>query len=105
MTMTALHLAKAESTPADTSVVTDPFAEALSWDDLMAVDVTAPTFLINPFVPVQGVTFCYGKKGVGKSPFSWEAARAVALGRPFIGHWPTQQGVVLYIELDTPGRL
>lgn len=42
----------------------------------------------------------YGKSGVGKSPFSWGLADAVATGTSFFG-MKTRRAPVLYIDVDT----
>ena len=68
-------------------------------------DVQAPdqeiSFICDPLIPAQGVTFLHGPKGIGKSPFIWSLARAVASGRHFLG-MPCTQGCVLTIEVDSP---
>src|SRR6267142_5246403 len=61
-------------------------------------------YLIEPYVARGGVTFLYGKTGVGKSPFTWEMARSVAVGIPFLG-LKTTQGKVLYIDRETEEAL
>lgn len=61
----------------------------------------APAFVCDPLVPAEGVTFIHGPKSVGKSPFIWTLARAVASGGRFLG-MPTRQGRVLVVEIDSP---
>jgi RecA-family ATPase len=58
-------------------------------------------WLCNPFVVRHGITFLYGKTTIGKSPLTWELARCVSQGLPFLG-WPTTKSRVLYLEADTP---
>ena len=58
-------------------------------------------WICNPFVVRHGITFLYGKTTIGKSPLTWELARCVSQGLPFLG-WPTSKGKVLYLEADTP---
>ena len=58
-------------------------------------------WICNPFVVRHGITFLYGKTTIGKSPLTWELARCVSQGLPFLG-WPTTKGRVLYLEADTP---
>ena len=58
-------------------------------------------WVCNPFVVRHGITLLYGKTTIGKSPLTWELARCVSLGIPFLG-WPTIRGRVLYLEADTP---
>lgn len=62
------------------------------------------TFLVDPYVPAGGIIFLYGKTSIGKSPLTWELARCVAGGVPFLG-CPTRMGTVLYLEVDTPAPL
>lgn len=65
----------------------------------MQVD-TEPEWICNPYVGRQSITFLHGKTSIGKSPLSWELARCVSQGIPFLG-WPTVQSRVLYLEADT----
>ena len=66
----------------------------------MALEPPTLVHLINPIIPLGGVVFVYGKSGVGKSPFSWGLADAVATGGPFCG-MKTLKAPVLYIDVDT----
>lgn len=61
-------------------------------------------YLIDPYVVRGGVTFLYGKTGVGKSPYTWEMARCVSAGIPFLSR-ATRQGHVLYIDRETEEAL
>ena len=76
----------------------------ISWEALAAEPVTPIPFLINPYIPEEGIILLYGKTRTGKSPLTWEIARCVGSGEPFFGH-QTRAGRVLYLELDTPKRL
>jgi len=64
-------------------------------------DYADTLFLVDPYVPTGGVVFFHGKSSIGKSPLTWELARCVAAGSPFLG-CPTRQGHVLYLDVDTP---
>lgn len=58
-------------------------------------------YLMTPIIPVGGVVLLYGKSGVGKSPFSWGIADAVAKGESFLGMETAGPCPVLYIDVDT----
>lgn len=76
----------------------------ISWNALSQKEFDREPFLLNPYIPVGGITFMWGDTSVGKSPLGWHMAAAVGSGTPFFG-LPTSKGKVLYIELDTPERL
>lgn len=73
-------------------------------DDLFPKRYPLTEFICSPFVARGGITLLHGKKSLGKSPFSWELARCVANGLPFLG-FPCEKGKVLFIEKDTPEQL
>jgi AAA domain-containing protein len=72
------------------------------WANLLAVADAPTSWLIEPFIPREGVVFMYGKKSIGKSPFIWALAQAVSEGTDFFGYEVQTPGPVLYVELDTP---
>ncbi len=76
----------------------------ISWEDFATKRYEEPCWLIEPYVPRDGIIFLWGETSTGKSPIGWSMAAAVGEGSPFFG-LPTQQGRVLYLELDTPQRL
>lgn len=78
---------------------------SVDFTDLLQTPEGKVPFLVKPYFPKGGVVLLHGKKSLGKSPFTWELSHSVALGRPFLGKWSTQQGTVLYLELDTPRSL
>lgn len=73
---------------------------------------TIEEFLAEPQPPVLwicegilcagGITLLHGKTSVGKSPFTWEIARAVSTGQDAFGLYPTRKSRVLYVEGDSP---
>jgi hypothetical protein len=73
-------------------------------DELFSKVYPNTDYICSPFVARGGVTLLHGRKSLGKSPFSWELARCVANGLPFLG-FPTHKGRVLFIEKDTPEQL
>jgi len=72
-----------------------------TWDQINTMEVKEPDFLINPFIVKEGVTFLWGKWGVGKSPTTWWMAHAIGTGSEFFG-LPTRKGKVLYLDVDSP---
>lgn len=73
----------------------------VSWHDLVNEPLTETPFLVEPFIPRGGVVLLHGKYSTGKSPLTWELARCVGAGVPWLGH-RVVQARVLYIEFDTP---
>jgi len=65
------------------------------------MEISEPGFFIDPYIVRQGITLIWGKTSIGKSPLTWEMARAIGNGSDFFG-LPAQKGRVLYIEVDTP---
>lgn len=76
----------------------------ISWADLQKKEFNEPEWLINPFIPRNGIVFLWGETSTGKSPLGWHMASAVGRGDNFFG-LPAFPGRVLYIEVDTPERL
>lgn len=76
----------------------------ISWEDFRRKDFNEPEWLINPYVPRNGIVFLWGETSTGKSPLGWHMASAVGRGDNFFG-LPAFLGRVLYIEVDTPERL
>ena len=70
-------------------------------DRLAAYSHPAPAWLIEPYLPSEGIVFLYGKKGVGKSPLTWAMAQAVATGESDL-FTVRSTGQVLYVEVDSP---
>jgi hypothetical protein len=72
-----------------------------TWDEISSLEITEPDFFIDPFIVREGITFLWGKWGLGKSPLTWWMAHAVGTGGHFFG-LPARQGRVLYIDVDSP---
>jgi hypothetical protein len=72
-----------------------------TWEEINTMKVQEPDFLINPFIVKEGITFLWGKWGVGKSPTTWWMAKAIGSGTEFFG-LPTRKGRVLYLDVDSP---
>jgi len=73
----------------------------ISWDEVEDSEIKEPDYLINPYVVKEGITFIWGKWGVGKSPLTWHMAKAIGTGKGFFG-LPSVKGKVLYIDVDSP---
>lgn len=76
----------------------------LSWKELSEKRYEKAQFLIDPYLPREGVVLLWAGSSVGKSPLTWEMARAVGEGGHFFG-LPATEGRVLYVEVDTPEQL
>lgn len=73
----------------------------ISWEALSAKDYDKVPFLLDPYIPREGIVLLHGDTSIGKSPLTWEMAKAMASGKSFFG-LPTQASTVLYIEVDSP---
>lgn len=71
------------------------------WADLNVLKEAAPPFIIDPYVPREGIVLLWAPTSIGKSPTTWAMASAIGNGTSFFG-LPAKAGKVLYIELDTP---
>lgn len=69
--------------------------------EFMQLEPPLSIYLVEPIVPLGGIVFVYGKSGVGKSPFSWSLADAVARGTDFLGMQVSSPSPALYVDVDT----
>lgn len=66
----------------------------------LAERCTAPVeYIVAPCVAAASVNLFVGDSGLGKSPFAYQMALAVATGRPFAG-LETKRGPVVYVDLE-----
>ncbi|HUT74246.1 MAG TPA: AAA family ATPase [Armatimonadota bacterium] len=81
----------------------DTFAAARVADFLTA-EITAPLWVCEPLVAGGGISFLFSPPGVGKSLLSFELARCVARGEPFLGRFNTTGGpaIVFNLEMAAP---
>jgi hypothetical protein len=79
--------------------------DTYSLPDFLKRSAEAVKWLIEPFVPANGIVFFHGPTSVGKSPYTWKLALSVATGEDFFGYTPKTKGSVLYLEFDTPAGL
>ena len=70
--------------------------------DVFSAFQNKPKWLIEPYLPVEGIVLLHGKFSLGKSPLIWKFAQCVSEGVDFFGCVPERTGNVLYIEIDEP---
>lgn len=75
--------------------------KTFGWHEILSSAEERVEFLLEPYIPIQGVVFLHGKPSLGKSPLAWAMGLAIASGRPFLG-LPVRQGTVAYLEVDGP---
>jgi hypothetical protein len=73
-------------------------------DEFLSTPDPPTLWLCDPYVARDSITFLHGKTSIGKSPLTWELARCISQGIPFLG-WHTNVARVLYVEADTPAIL
>lgn len=77
---------------------------AYSFAEYLALPQHEKPWLVKPFIPVGGIACIHGAAKSRKSFLSIQLARDIANGHDWLG-FPTRQGTVLYIQLDTPRSL
>ena len=70
--------------------------------DVFTAFQNKPKWLIEPYLPVEGIVLLHGKFSTGKSPILWRLAQCVSEGMDFFGYRPERTGNVLYVEIDEP---
>ncbi len=75
-------------------------SRALSYQELMREDLAPPTPLCDPFLDAGGGALLAGPPNVGKSWLIAYLARAVASGTPWLGHFSTVAGTVLWLDAE-----
>lgn len=77
--------------------------DILTWDELIQGEDEEEEFLLQPYIPKEGIVLLYGTTSLGKSPLCWQIAYCVGEGVPFFG-LPVHRGKVLFIEMDSTRR-
>ena len=79
-----------------------PVLRVLSLEEILTIEVPERTFLLDPWLPTQGLAMIYAARDTGKTWFALGVAFAVASGTQFMG-WnaPNPKGV-LYIDGEMP---
>ena len=67
------------------------------------VEVDKESFLLEGYIPTEGIVLLHGPGGVGKTAFALHLAQCVATGEPFLG-LTTAACPVLYVNADMPGN-
>ena len=79
-----------------------PVLKVLSLEEILTIEVPERTFLLEPWLPSQGLAMIYAERGVGKTWFALGGALAVASGKKFmVWNAPHPRGV-LYIDGEMP---
>jgi hypothetical protein len=73
--------------------------------DFLNQPIPPVQWLIEDFVPRQGVVLLHAKTSIGKSPLIWKMAQCISEGTDFFGHKVRETGAALIVELDTPDAL
>jgi len=76
--------------------------QAISLEDFLATEIPAREFLLEPWLPSQGVAMVYAARGLGKTFFALGVAYAVASGGQFLNWQAPQPRRVLYIDGEMP---
>jgi len=81
--------------------VSDTEALFKTWNDVATGTYIKPPFLIEEFIPSEGIVLLWGVSSIGKTPIAWHMARSLATGADFAG-FLVRKSKVLFIELDQP---
>ncbi len=79
------------------------FPKGWTASELLAAVFPDPKYVIPGIVP-EGLSIVAGPPKVGKSWLAMNAAVAVGSGGKAFGRLPVEQGHVLYLALEDPGR-
>ena len=77
----------------------------LQWKEFDQVKFPEAKWLIKDLIPTGTVTIIAAPSGEKKTWIGMEMSRCIALGIPFLNHFETKKGRVLYIEQETSQRL
>ena len=76
--------------------------KAISAEEFLALTIPPREFLLDPWLPSQGVVMVYSQRGVGKTYFALGAAYAVASAGRFLKWEAPEARRVLYIDGEMP---
>ena len=79
-----------------------PALTVLSLSELLNYDVAPRSYLLEPWLPEQGLVMIYAARDAGKTWFALWLANAVSLGRTFIKWTAPRPRKVLYIDGEMP---
>lgn len=74
--------------------------------ELAAMPITKRKYMLDPIVPVNGMSMMYAPAGTGKSLFALSLAHAISQGNDFL-RWKCQTGPqpVLYVDGEMPEEM
>lgn len=77
---------------------TEPL-QALTVEEFINQDIAPPNFILDPILPSPGLAEAFAPRGLGKTFFAMELAKAIATGGTAFGRWksPLSRNV-LYID-------
>jgi len=78
-----------------------PVLAALSWRELLTVDLPAAQPLVEGIIEEETGNILAGPPSVGKTWLVLALARAVASGTDWLGHFPTSQSTVLMVDEES----
>ncbi|MGA2878821.1 MAG: AAA family ATPase [Bryobacteraceae bacterium] len=77
--------------------------QVLSVADILSLEVSKPSMLIENLLPAQGATLMFGSSKSGKTLLACQILIAVASGKPLFNHYSViEPGPTLMIEQDDP---
>lgn len=78
---------------------------AVEIEGFMKQELEPREHILNPWLPVQGLTMVHAARGIGKTYFALHAAYAVACGSSFLKWNAPQPRGVLYIDGEMPSSV
>lgn len=73
--------------------------------DLVTGELPPVPWLVEGLLPKGGICMLAGDSGVGKSWIGFHLGQTVAAGIPFLGHFQTERGGVLYLDAESGENL
>lgn len=73
--------------------------------ELQRANLERPPYLIDPLLEVGGILLLHGPPTAGKTQLAMTLAGSIATGVPFLGRYPVQQGLVLFVQADMATEL
>jgi len=78
--------------------------EYYNGEDILNTDFPERKYILDPWLPEQGIVMIHAKAGTGKTYFTLSAAIAISLGKDFIMWKCPSPKRVLYIDGEMQGR-
>ena len=80
-------------------------ARALLMTEVMAMEIPARQYLMEPWLETSSLNMIHGKRGEGKTFLILAISYAIATGTPILGWTPQRQARLLYVDGELPGSL